>query len=363
MNTETRKLRIYLAGSDPDGNRALMPLAGVILYAESGWRDYWRNSSHYIGAYRSFCDVAPTLWEPCELRDADLVAYRYWIDFCSGEDARVEQVAAEARDAGLPCLFVSNNDAGLSTFPSYGMVYHPSIAALRRRDREFALAAPVDDMLTGSAGQVSVRRKEQTPSVGFCGNVSNRWNELCLRVIGKSRNVRGTSLRRRAIRTLERHPHVTARILRRDRFWGGAVRRRGVNFQERERLREQYVQNMLDADYTLCIRGAGNFSLRFYETLSAGRIPLFINTHCLLPFEDEIDWSDHCLIVDQRDLDRLGDILVEYHTGLSDEAFCEMQRSNRTLWERYLHPLSSYQRMLGRLRPDLRSSGHVRGLL
>ena len=67
-----------------------------------------------------------------------------------------------------------------------------------------------------------------------------------------------------------------------------AVGSLGLNKQ----LRFEFIRNILSSDYTLCFRGSGNYSLRFYETLCLGRIPLFINTDCKLPFEDEINWRD-----------------------------------------------------------------------
>ena len=58
-----------------------------------------------------------------------------------------------------------------------------------------------------------------------------------------------------------------------------------------KKLRKEYYQNIDNTDYTLCIRGTGNFSVQFYQTLALGRIPIFINTDCILPFEKEINWK------------------------------------------------------------------------
>ena len=35
---------------------------------------------------------------------------------------------------------------------------------------------------------------------------------------------------------------------------------------------------MLASPYILCVRGAGNYSARFYEALALGRIPVLVNT-------------------------------------------------------------------------------------
>ena len=76
----------------------------------------------------------------------------------------------------------------------------------------------------------------------------------------------------------------------------------------------------VDSDYCLSLRGKGNYSFRLYEIFAMGRIPLFIDTDCVLPFEDEIDWKRHCCWVDQSDLGRADEIVAQFHaTGIGAE--------------------------------------------
>ena len=58
-------------------------------------------------------------------------------------------------------------------------------------------------------------------------------------------------------------------------------------------------QNSLDnSDYVLCPRGYGNTSMRFYESLSAGRTPILIDSSGGLPLINEKDsWADHIVNV------------------------------------------------------------------
>jgi hypothetical protein len=128
-------------------------------------------------------------------------------------------------------------------------------------------------------------------------------------------------------------------------FYGGLRVAQGDPVFLRQ-ARQRFAGNILGNDYTLCVRGAGNFSTRFYETLSAGRIPLMIDTRCVLPFADRIDWQRHCVIVAERDIDRAGEILAEFHAGLSPEAFRRLQVENRRLWEEWLEPFSFLRRVV-----------------
>lgn len=48
------------------------------------------------------------------------------------------------------------------------------------------------------------------------------------------------------------------------------------------------ITDIQNADFILSVKGDGSFFCRFYEALSLGRIPFFIDTDCILPFENMI---------------------------------------------------------------------------
>jgi len=43
-------------------------------------------------------------------------------------------------------------------------------------------------------------------------------------------------------------------------------------------------------------------SYRLYEALCCGRIPVFIDTDCVLPYDFMIDWKKYFVWVDQSEL-------------------------------------------------------------
>ena len=76
------------------------------------------------------------------------------------------------------------------------------------------------------------------------------------------------------------------------------------------------------------MRGAGNFSVRFYETLMMGRIPLLIDTDIRLPLSDEINWDNHCVIATpQNCIEKL----IHFHNSKSEYELIKIQRENREL--------------------------------
>lgn len=102
--------------------------------------------------------------------------------------------------------------------------------------------------------------------------------------------------------------------------------------------RREFVRNLRESDYGLCVRGSGNFSFRFYETLCMGRIPVFVDTDCVLPLDFDIEWRDYCVWVEADDVGRIGDRILEFHESLGEAEFEERQHACRRLWETHLSP-------------------------
>lgn len=60
----------------------------------------------------------------------------------------------------------------------------------------------------------------------------------------------------------------------------------------------ELINNFKNSEFCFCPRGAGNFSIRFYEILYYGRIPVLLNTDMLLPFSDKINWNKYIVVSD-----------------------------------------------------------------
>ena len=93
--------------------------------------------------------------------------------------------------------------------------------------------------------------------------------------------------------------------------------------------------------FIFCMRGAGNFSYRFYETLMMGRIPIFIDTDCVLPFEESINLSDVGLFFKDADI-KAGKINLEQeilkYIENNKNRLTDIQKQNRLLWEKVYSP-------------------------
>ena len=85
--------------------------------------------------------------------------------------------------------------------------------------------------------------------------------------------------------------------------------------------------------YVFCLRGAGNFSIRFYETMAMGRIPFVIDTDIRLPLSDIIPWEKHCVIASETNFVQE---LIQFNQNITENDFELMQMSNRNLWLKHL---------------------------
>lgn len=87
---------------------------------------------------------------------------------------------------------------------------------------------------------------------------------------------------------------------------------------------ENYQTHMLNHTYSLCVRGFENFSFRFYEALSYGRVPVLIDTDTVLP--PNIDWDELCVRVPIHKLHKIEDIIREDYETKSTQDFLERQQ-------------------------------------
>jgi hypothetical protein len=71
-----------------------------------------------------------------------------------------------------------------------------------------------------------------------------------------------------------------------------------------------FLETTKKSIFTICARGYGKQSYRFYETLQLGSIPVYIyDNDPYLPFSDEIDYNSFCVVLNIDKIDDLKGIL------------------------------------------------------
>ena len=162
-------------------------------------------------------------------------------------------------------------------------------------------------------------------------------------VPGLDRKMMRGSTKGEAVKLISREPAIVTNFDLKEQFCGGTT-----SYSSKEtklKVRNDFVDSMFGSDHILCIKGNGNYSVRSYETTCSGRIPIFLDTDCVLPFDEEINWKEYCVWIERKDLHSIGQKVVEFHESLSPPDFIKMQKSCRKLWEERLSPEGSFSNL------------------
>mgnify|MGYP000119620549 CR=1 FL=1 len=212
-------------------------------------------------------------------------------------------------------------------------------------------------------GKIQIKKKEKLPKVGFVGMadyplyklpllISKNISKMILDKMNSS-NYRSdiilpAFLQRKAIlNQLEHSPDIVTNFLVKREFADGL-------YNDNRVARNQFIDNIVSNDYTFCYRGAANYSIRFYETLCLGRVPLFINTDCKLPFQNTINWSEICIWIEETEKKYISDHLTEAHMNITNNQFIERQNYCREIWVKYF----SYEGFYKNLRPLINTANN-----
>jgi hypothetical protein len=341
-------------------------------------RPYWKDM-HFTEAQRQetyglssqdFCLVG-------NLAQADLavlpMAWNYY--FQCAQLPRARDFIENARRACRSVLSYVTGDRGVAVPPEFDDVWvvRPSGFKSKRRERDVPQPVFFDDPLKlypqlsstlrspacmnsslkpTPHGRPGVPAANETPdarlpAVGFCGQASANLLKLAVDVLREL--FRNTSfrlgfskaepqplyppalLRSRALWVLSRSGLIRPCFITRSRYRAGAT-----STEKREQTVREFYENIDKTDYTLCVRGGGNFSKRFYETLAMGRIPLLLDTDCPLPFEQELPWGDCAVRVHSHELSLLPVRVAEHFTRLGQAGLQNLKLRNRRLWTEWL---------------------------
>lgn len=226
------------------------------------------------------------------------------------------------------------------------IVFRYSQYRYKKKPNDFIMPAYSSDLLQG---ELSIREKRDgLPVVGFCGwadyqtnsnllKASIKHSVIDLRKIAQFRpelesRKKGIYFRKKAIEALSSSSLVKPNFIIRKSH---GLHRDTIDFDP-EKARLEYIKNITESDFCLSVKGDGNASVRFYEILSLGRIPLFIDTESLLPFEDKINYHSLMPWVDYKNIKDAPRIASQFYESLSNEEFKSIQIKLREVYEKYL---------------------------
>ena len=325
----------------------LIPFLGTNNCPHDGYDDFERTGKQFLAlAGPHEADFAILPFDGSHLINTQSELQRHCQQFA-------KQFVQIASRHGLKTIVLVNSDLNCSIALPDIIVLRTSLNRRYRNVNEYALPAWHEDLRRRVSGADKERREFRIkPSIGFCGQVAmirpkstRRIKILLQRLVrvfgGYLDHNDGVYLRRAAIDILHREPDIQKNFIERHDYFGGSLKNPAIS----DVVRTEYVDNLLNSDYALCIRGYGNFSFRFFEAMSLGRIPVLLDTQCVLPYDFLHDYHEYCLIVPEDRIRELPRMLLEFHRRFDAATFLEMQFRIGDFWQRWLSPQGFFRHL------------------
>jgi hypothetical protein len=316
--------RVIFAVAEALPNAPLLPVFGAAadpkLLFQSIPAEDWRSAIRIAA--------------PGETPEALLVPHNWRYAHKFGGAEYAARVVADARARQLPIVLVDYADKPPEP-PFPAVLFWPSTYASTSGPNVISAPASIED--PGRTG-VTVAPWSARPSVGFVGRACFDGLKDFARYIARTwlcRHPRkdGRYYRRAAAAALAKDPLVDTGFVFRRRYSGNLA---SIELSP-EAARREYLGNMRAHAYGLAPKGDGNYSLRFYELLSLGRIPVVPDTDMGFPLADLVPYDDFVVKVPLADLGRAGEILRAWHEARGPEGLAAASRAARAAFERYLY--------------------------
>jgi hypothetical protein len=218
-------------------------------------------------------------------------------------DERIKQNCTNALKHNKRVVaFYNDDDAETYNLPNNLVLFRTSLYKSKQLSNEKSLPTLIPDQFPS---YIDLPDKAENTTVAFCGFVGNNR----LQIIEKFKSL-----------------YNNTNMVYNSMFW--------PQTDSKHKTKGLFYNNLLSSSFSLCIRGLGNFSYRFYEALSFGRIPVLINTDCVLPFENVIDWSKHIISVNENQMSLLPDLISSCNISPA---------SNRKLWQTFFSAEGYYK--------------------
>lgn len=228
-------------------------------------------------------------------------------------------------------------------FDSRVRVFRLSVYRSSIQPQDIAMPTFAEDY---GSERAAPRSKQPVPTVSFCGMGAfpswTKWFKYYVKILisdmqafadshMRARKI-GVYWRRAMMQACRRSALVATNFIVRRSFSG---LRRTIG-GDPETMRKEFIDSIVDADFVLAPKGDGNYSNRFLETLSLGRIPVLADTEVVLPLEDEIEYAK---IIVRVPMNRVADtprVIRDFYDTLTEEEWRRRQQLARKTFEQYL---------------------------
>ncbi len=89
--------------------------------------------------------------------------------------------------------------------------------------------------------------------------------------------------------------------------------------KENNENKDEYIKNLLETKFSLCPSGTGPNSIRLWESMSYGTIPIILADTLVLPEISGINWKDYLIIWEESNVDNLYNYLYNMEPKLLEK--------------------------------------------
>ena len=242
------------------------------------------------------------------ITDSDVIVFPYKI--VDDKDPYLITLTKLAKTYGKPLLAFNIDDCPEKfNLPEECTVYRTNLTTYDKLKNEEPMVPIIDDMF-----RYNYIRSPKL-SIGFCGH------DLCGR--------------RRYLNCLSNSGLETNFIVNKITYFDSKFKLiQGSNIDYRKKFKDNLEENL----FIFCYRGYGNYSYRLYEILMMGRIPILVDTDCVIPYlQDALKEGLQMVIVDERDFNKDNLILERsirnFYIKHREQLF-EIQQRNRRVYEK-----------------------------
>jgi hypothetical protein len=329
----------------------------------------------FTGRLEKYRVRAKSVFDLIGFEQAQLLLFPYGWEVCQRPEGRavLDVWIKRSEKSGLPLVVFEHGDLNHPLPDAVSFSFHQSLHRSSQRHGAEVVPPLISDPLRECGRTWSERSYRERPVVSFRGvspPLGLPWGRsrlkeymrrlaYCVGLISSQSPKVGYAPRTTAIRALcsTQDLEFRCKLLPISPVqWCCGYMVEGKQAQSSEQQRQDYLQDLWDSDYVLCVRGQGNYSLRLFETLAMGRIPVVIDTDLVLPFEEQIDWKNLVVWVEEKEIRRTAQHILRFHAELGSDGFLQRQRETRLIWEKWIEPSAFFRSWAELMRAKLQSS-------
>lgn len=272
---------------------------------------------------------------------------------------RIKEFVRQVDERKKPGWVFSGGDFGYSSRSfSHERIFYFRLAGYASRlcDRDIMMPSWVKDPFQTRSLELVEGTLPYTdrPQVGFCGHSTFDLRELITAKIKVNvhniRSVLGRSpfetsrqfvspyQRKRVLSGIRKSNLVDCSFIERKKYRAGVTENKDAHPTTRE-----YYENISQNQYSIAIRGGGNFSVRFFDICAMGRIPVFFNFDSPLPFKERLLRENLLVEIDPSSKSYAHDILRYHQSAVVRDNFRDLQQRVRRFWKDHYTKLGFYR--------------------